>query len=335
MGKQILRSIVFLALGFLMSTSLCAQVPQSFNYQLVVRDANDHLVRNQSIGLRLFIETVRNDTTTTVYVETQTVPTDYNGYLSIEVGRGNVVSGVFADIPWADYDTIQLYTQVDLEGGTNYTLAARQQLVAVPYAFLANESQHLGNVVERGNFAGMRQLKDVKDPTDPQDVLTKYHLDSVIAEYARRMSAETRDTNACITPGATLTWRGEDYDHQGVYRHTIEGVGSHGVDSVIVLHLLVNNGTLGNVRVWQKLFYEKRYSHTTLDFGPDWAKLADAYGVGYYKANNNDEFDAEFKKAFESHKPCIVDARVDIDEMILPMAIPGKPIDEQMMSWDN
>ncbi|MBR0033359.1 MAG: biosynthetic-type acetolactate synthase large subunit [Treponema sp.] len=102
-----------------------------------------------------------------------------------------------------------------------------------------------------------------------------------------------------------------------------------------IVIVLVNNGTLGNVRVWQKLFYDKRYSHTTLDFGPDWEKLAAAYGVDYCKANNNDEFDKVFKKAFDSKKPYIVDARVDIDEMILPMAIPGKPIDQQMMAWDK
>ena len=102
-----------------------------------------------------------------------------------------------------------------------------------------------------------------------------------------------------------------------------------------IVIVLVNNGTLGNVRVWQKLFYERRYSHTTLDFGPDWAKLADAYGVGYYSAADDSEFDAAFSKAFASRRPCIVDARVDIDEMILPMAIPGKPIDEQMMEWGN
>lgn len=106
----------------------------------------------------------------------------------------------------------------------------------------------------------------------------------------------------------------------------------YGLPIVIVL---VNNGTLGNVRVWQKLFYEKRYSHTTLDFGPDWEKLAGAYGIGYIKAGNNQEFDTAFKKAFDSKTPYIVDARVDIDEMILPMAIPGKPIDQQMMTWDN
>lgn len=102
-----------------------------------------------------------------------------------------------------------------------------------------------------------------------------------------------------------------------------------------IVIVLVNNGTLGNVRVWQKLFYEKRYSHTTLDFGPDWKKLAYAYGVGYVKANNNDEFEKVFKTAFAEKKPYIVDTIVDIDEMIFPMAIPGKPIDEQMMCWGN
>ncbi len=102
-----------------------------------------------------------------------------------------------------------------------------------------------------------------------------------------------------------------------------------------IVIVLVNNGTLGNVRVWQKLFYGKRYSHTTLDFGPDWKKLADAYNVGYIKASSNAEFDKAFKTAFDEKKPYIVDTIVDIDEMIFPMAIPGKPIDEQMMSWEN
>lgn len=102
-----------------------------------------------------------------------------------------------------------------------------------------------------------------------------------------------------------------------------------------IVIVLVNNGSLGNVRVWQKLFYEKRYSHTTLDFGPDWKKLADAYGIGYVKANNNAEFEKVFKQAFDAKKPFIVDTIVDIDEMILPMAIPGKPIDDQMMFWGN
>lgn len=99
--------------------------------------------------------------------------------------------------------------------------------------------------------------------------------------------------------------------------------------------VIVNNHTLGNVRVWQKLFYENRYSHTTLDFGPDWKKLAEAYGVGYVSAASHEEFDKAFKEAFEAKKPYIVDAEVDIDEMILPMAIPGKPLETMFLNWED
>ncbi|MBR1615819.1 MAG: hypothetical protein IJ673_10125, partial [Treponema sp.] len=57
-------------------------------------------------------------------------------------------------------------------------------------------------------------------------------------------------------------------------------------------------------------------------------------GVGYYKADNHEEFDRAFKTAFESGKPCIVDAKVDIDEMILPMAIPGKPLEDMFLEYN-
>ncbi len=96
--------------------------------------------------------------------------------------------------------------------------------------------------------------------------------------------------------------------------------------------VVVNNGTLGNVRLWQKLFYGKRYSATTLDFGPDWVKLAEAYGLDGYRAQNIDEFKKVFKTAFESHKPCVIDAKVDIDELVLPMVPGGKPIYNQIIN---
>ena len=89
---------------------------------------------------------------------------------------------------------------------------------------------------------------------------------------------------------------------------------------------------MGNVRLWQKLFYGKRYSATTLDFGPDWVKLADAYGIDGYRAKDEDEFKKVFKKAFESGKPAVIDAKVDIDELVLPMVPGGKPIYNQIMS---
>lgn len=102
-----------------------------------------------------------------------------------------------------------------------------------------------------------------------------------------------------------------------------------------IIIVIENNGTLGNVRMWQKLFYENRFSQTTLDFGPDWLKLADAYGIDAFRAGNAEEFKVAFDKALALGKPCVIDAKVDIDEMVLPMVPGGKPIDAPIMEWGN
>ncbi|MBQ5384774.1 MAG: biosynthetic-type acetolactate synthase large subunit [Treponema sp.] len=98
-----------------------------------------------------------------------------------------------------------------------------------------------------------------------------------------------------------------------------------------VVIVVVNNGTLGNVRLWQSVFYGKRYSATTLDFGPDWVKLADAYGIQGFRASNAEEFEKVFKEAFESGKAAVIDAKVDIDVPVMPMVPGGRAIYEQIM----
>ncbi|MGN0728975.1 biosynthetic-type acetolactate synthase large subunit [Treponema sp.] len=98
-----------------------------------------------------------------------------------------------------------------------------------------------------------------------------------------------------------------------------------------IVIIVVDNHALGNVRMWQRLFYGKRFSQTTLDFGPDWCKLASAYGIKSYHACNAKEFEKVFKEAFESRQPVLIDAEVDIDEMVLPMVPGGKPIYDMIM----
>ena len=100
---------------------------------------------------------------------------------------------------------------------------------------------------------------------------------------------------------------------------------------VPVIIVLVNNGTLGMVRQWQNLFYDKRYSETTLDFGPDFVLLAQAYGITGERATNEEEFKAAFDRAVESGKAAIIDCSMSIDEMVLPMVPAGKPIDELLL----
>ena len=100
---------------------------------------------------------------------------------------------------------------------------------------------------------------------------------------------------------------------------------------VPVIIVVVNNGTLGMVRQWQHLFYDKRYSETTLDFGPDFVKLAEAYGIAGSRATNEEEFKATFDQAVDSGKAAVIDCSMSIDEMVLPMVPAGKPIDELLL----
>ena len=100
--------------------------------------------------------------------------------------------------------------------------------------------------------------------------------------------------------------------------------------NIPVIVVIMDNHVLGNVRQWQTLFYGKRYSETTLDRGPDFVKLAEAYGVDGYRAADKAQFDAALKTALEKNVPAVIDAEIDIDDFVLPMVAPGKAINEIM-----
>jgi acetolactate synthase I/II/III large subunit len=95
--------------------------------------------------------------------------------------------------------------------------------------------------------------------------------------------------------------------------------------------IIMNNGVLGMVRQWQKLFYAERYSETTLDRPPDFVKLADAYGVRGFRATDEAEFEKALAAALSEKKPALIDCVIDHDEKVLPMVPSGKPIDEMII----
>ncbi len=98
-----------------------------------------------------------------------------------------------------------------------------------------------------------------------------------------------------------------------------------------IIIVVFNNGTLGMVRQWQKLFYAERYAHTTLDRGPDFNLLADAYGIKSFKAETAEQFTDAFSKALLLNEPVLINAMINIDERVLPMVPAGKPIDELIL----
>ncbi len=96
--------------------------------------------------------------------------------------------------------------------------------------------------------------------------------------------------------------------------------------NIPVITIVFDNGTLGMVRQWQTLLYEKRYSATTLDRGPDFVKLAEAYGLPGYRATNVEEFEQALRAAIAGGTAAVIDCVLDIDEFVRPMVPGGAPL---------
>lgn len=95
-----------------------------------------------------------------------------------------------------------------------------------------------------------------------------------------------------------------------------------------VIIIVMNNGTLGMVRQWQTLMYGCRYSQTTLDRGPDFKKLAEAYFIDGYTVTTKSEFDEAIASALSKNAPAVIDVHINTDEFVLPMVSPGKSISD-------
>jgi hypothetical protein len=121
---------------FLFTSEAYAQVPQKMGFQAIIRDASNTLIINQQVGIRISI-LQGSVTGTSVYTETHTTNTNINGLITIEIGTGNVLNGVFGSINWANAPYF-IKTESDPAGGSNYSLTSTSQLLSVPYAFHAH-----------------------------------------------------------------------------------------------------------------------------------------------------------------------------------------------------
>ncbi len=94
---------------------------------------------------------------------------------------------------------------------------------------------------------------------------------------------------------------------------------------------ILNNGYLGMVRQWQELFYDKRYSSTTMDAAPDFVKLAEAYGAVGLRATKPEEVEKVIKEALATPKTVMIDFVVEREENVYPMVPAGAPITNMIL----
>jgi acetolactate synthase-1/2/3 large subunit len=99
-------------------------------------------------------------------------------------------------------------------------------------------------------------------------------------------------------------------------------------NNIPVKVFVMNNLTLGMVRQWQDLFYEKRFAATELTSDIDYVMFAKSLGANGYNINHPDEIEPTIQEVFENDKVCIVNCNVKTENFVFPMVPPGKAIHE-------
>lgn len=91
---------------------------------------------------------------------------------------------------------------------------------------------------------------------------------------------------------------------------------------------ILNNEYLGMVRQWQELFYNRRYSYTSMKGQPDFVKVAEAYGAVGIRVDRKEDVKDAIIAAMKSDKPVFIDFRVSKEENVFPMVPAGASINE-------
>ncbi|MCZ7393796.1 MAG: acetolactate synthase large subunit [Candidatus Methanoperedens sp.] len=99
-------------------------------------------------------------------------------------------------------------------------------------------------------------------------------------------------------------------------------------NDIPVIVAILNNGFLGMVRQWQELFFNRRYSATSLEKSVDFVKLAQAYGALGLRAKKKSDVKDVIVEAVKSERPTIIDFVVEREENVAPMVPAGAAINE-------
>ena len=186
-----MKKIIFSLLSvILLAGSLFAQTPKGFNYQAVVRNSAGQLMANRMVSVRInILQGTANGTS--VYQQTDNVTTNANGLFTLVVGEN---STDFDNINWS-HGPYYIVSEVDPNGGNNYTLSTSQKILAVPYALHATEADRVSE-----NF--------VYDEQDPRFRAWGFLYDS-LRNAPTRLSQFINDLNFLTAGDLFLTLHGD------------------------------------------------------------------------------------------------------------------------------
>jgi uncharacterized protein (TIGR02145 family) len=115
-----------------------SQAPNKINFQSVLRNNLGEVLANKTVTIRIGI-LAGSSTGTNVFSESHTKTTDATGLISLQIGMGTLVSGVFSNINWGNLAHF-IKLEADFNGGSNYSVLGTQELLSVPYALYSSRT---------------------------------------------------------------------------------------------------------------------------------------------------------------------------------------------------
>ncbi|MCK4696956.1 MAG: acetolactate synthase large subunit, partial [Dehalococcoidia bacterium] len=113
----------------------------------------------------------------------------------------------------------------------------------------------------------------------------------------------------------------------GGFQMTIQELGTIAQENLAVKIAILNNSFLGMVRQWQELFYQRRYVATPLS-GPDFVKVAEAYGIAAERVTDRLMVTSAIERAMAHQGPFLIDFQIEPEENVYPMVPPGAALAE-------
>ena len=118
----------------------------------------------------------------------------------------------------------------------------------------------------------------------------------------------------------------------GCFHMNLNELSTAAKEGLPVIDVVMNNNVLGMVRQWQRLFYDKRFSQTTLDKKTDYDMVSRGLGADAYTVTTRTELTEAICAAL-SHRnvPAVINCIIDSDATVVPMVPSGKSIEDPIL----
>ncbi len=237
-----MKHIVILLIALILSAILIGQVPQSFNYQAVVRTDDGSPVSNESVSFRISIQE-GGAGGSSIYIEEFSAVTNDFGHVNLPIGYGTIVSGDFSLIDWGN-SSFFLNIELDPDGGNNFQQMGVSQLLSVPYSLFSEKAKDDGDWTVSGNIMYTSMTGSIGIGTSTPDASSVLDLSSdTMGLLIPRVELNDANTAAPIvnpaegllifnSTGTEATglwyWDDSSWIHIGTGGGTLENAYNHG-----------------------------------------------------------------------------------------------------------